>query len=274
MKRRIFKITAIAFIFISVVGLNGCDENNNIVLFSIQNDIDLGKQVSEEIAADPTTYPVMDKSTNAEAYAYLEAVKNAILNSGSVAYKDQFVWQLHIIKDDETLNAFATPGGYIYVYTGLIKYLDNVDDLAGVMGHELAHADLRHTSRNLQKSYGVSFLLSLLIGENSGDLTKIAGQLAGNVAGLAFSRDYEKEADAQSVVYLAKTDYACNGAATFFEKLEASGQSGGPAFLSTHPSPTSRIEDINAKATEEGCDTTLSGNNTAGMTYAEFQALL
>ena len=142
------------------------------------------------------------------------------------------------------------------------------------MGHELAHADLRHTSRNLQKSYGVSFLLSLLIGENSGDLTKIAGQLAGNVAGLAFSRDYEKEADAQSVVYLAKTDYACNGAATFFEKLEASGQSGGPAFLSTHPSPTSRIEDINAKATEEGCDTTLSGNNTAGMTYAEFQALL
>lgn len=275
MKRRIFKIAAIAFLFISVIGLNGCDENNNIVLFSIQNDIDLGKQVSEEIAADKNTYPILDKSTNAEAYAYLEAVKNAILNSGEVAYKDQFVWQLHIIKDDETLNAFATPGGYIYVYTGLIKYLDNVDDLAGVMGHELAHADLRHTSRNIQKEKGVSFLISILLGDDVAPITQIAAELATGAAYLKFSRSFEEDADAKSVVYLAKTDYACNGAAGFFAKLLDSGQAGGtPEFLSTHPAEASRVTDINAKATEKGCDTTLSGNNTAGMTYADFQALL
>lgn len=271
MKKKLLIGTISAFLLTLMVGITACDKNNKIVLFSIQNDIDLGKQVSEEIASDAATYPILTRSANAEAYAYLDAMANAILNSGTVAYKDEFAWELQIIDDPNTLNAFATPGGYIYVYTGLIKYLDKADDLAGVMGHEIAHADLRHTSRNLQKSYGVSFLLGLLIGDNSSDLAQIAGQLAGNVTGLAFSRDFEQEADAQSVLYLAETNYACNGAATFFEKLEASGQSGGPVFLSTHPSPESRIEDINAKATEEGCDTTPI--TESGMTYTEFKAL-
>lgn len=256
------------FALLGTMTLGACDKNNNIVLFSVQNDKDLGAQVAAEIEANPTEYPILSETEYPEAYQYIRNMTNTILNSGQVQYKDEFAWQVKIIHDDEVLNAFCTPGGYIYVYTGLIKYLDKADDLAGVMGHEIAHADLRHTSRNLQKQYGVSVLLSVILGESSSELATIAGQIAGTGAALAFSRDFEREADDNSVVYLAGTDYACNGAAYFFQKLIDGGQSGGtPQFLSTHPNPDNRVEDINAKADEEGCDKT----PIAPDTYQDFK---
>lgn len=250
------KITLITILALGL-SLSSCDKNDNFVpFFSVEDDKTLGLQVSQEIANDPA-YNLLSEFEYPEAYDYLNNMVDNILNSGEVAYKDDFVWQITIIQDDNTLNAFATPGGYIYVYTGLIKYLESADALAGVMGHEIAHADLRHTSRNLQKQYGVSILLSILIGDNAGQLQQIAGQLAGTVAGLAFSRDFEIEADLKSVEYLAQTEYACDGAKIFFESLEESGQSGGtPEFLSTHPNPENRIENITNKAEEEDCVTT------------------
>jgi predicted Zn-dependent protease len=182
---------------------------------------------------------------------------NDILASDEVAYREEFAWEVKIIQNDDVLNAFATPGGYIYVYTGLIKYLDNEDDLAGVLGHEIAHADLRHTSRQLQRQYGISILLSVALGQDAGTLEQIVAQIAGGLAGLRFSREFEEEADSRSVDYLADTDYACNSAASFFQKLLQEGESNNPPeFLSTHPSPDNRVADINAKAQEINCDTT------------------
>lgn len=257
-------------IVMSVLALS-CDKNNNVSLFfSPSDDVALGQQVSDEIRADPN-FDLLSRVTYAEAYAYLDSMTLAILNSGEVAYRDEFTWQVTIVNDDNTLNAFAAPGGYLYVYTGLIKYLNDADALAGVMGHEIAHADLRHTSRNLQRQYGVSFLLSLLVGEEASTLETIAAQIAGTAAGLSFSREFETESDEKSVEYLASTGFACDGAKIFFEKLEASGQgSNGPEFLSTHPNPDNRIENINDKAAEENCDTTPSGNGG----YARFVASL
>ncbi|MGL1886239.1 MAG: M48 family metalloprotease [Reichenbachiella sp.] len=261
------------FAFVLLTSLTSCDENNNLSLFSIQNDLELGQQVSEQIANDPVAYPILDESENREAYAYLNAMTDEILNSGQVAYKDEFAWEVHIIEDD-VLNAFATPGGYIYVYTGLIKYLDNVDDLAGVMGHEIAHADLRHSSRSLQKQYGISTLLGILLGDESSQIAEIAAGYATGLASLKFSRSHEAESDAKSVEYLSETIFACNGAAAFFQKLEDDGQtSTSLEFLSTHPSSDSRIEDINATADEAGCDTSLSDDDLEGITYQEFQAM-
>lgn len=257
-------IALISFCFV----IAACDKNDNpVLLFSVQDDIDLGADVAAEIESDPQ-YDIMERSEYPEAYAYLDSLVNVILNSGEVAYRDEFVWDVHLIHDDETLNAFATPGGYIYVYTGLIKYLNSADALAGVLGHEIAHADLRHTSRNLQKTYGIQVLLSLLVGENASTLESIAAQIAGSAAGLKFSRDYENESDERSVEYLAQTGFACDGAKIFFEQLEASGQGGStPEFLSTHPSPENRIENIEEKAAEENCDTTPS----SGGSYAQFK---
>lgn len=246
---------------VGLAALTACDKNNNVVLFSTSDDVKLGQQVQAEIAADPNTYKLLAPSDYPEAYAYLNALRDEILNSGKIAYKDDFAWEMHIVHDDNVLNAFATPGGYIYVYTGLIKYLDHGDDLAGVLGHEMAHADRRHTVRNLQKTYGVNFLLGVVLGQEPGALEQIAGQVAGTLAGLSFSREFETEADEQSVEYLAHTQYACNGAAHFFIKLNESGDAGQtPEFLSTHPNPDNRIENINAKATSLGCDTGLSSS--------------
>ncbi|GAA5022379.1 peptidase M48 [Marivirga lumbricoides] len=261
--------TIIALLFIVFLGCK--DKNDNFVFLSIEQDVELGAQVSAEIENDPTQYPILDEEEYAAAYAYLGDLVDEILESGEVEYKDEFAWEFKIIADDSVLNAFATPGGYIYVYTGLIKYLDQEDDLMGVLGHEIAHADLRHTSRNLQRQYGIQVLLGLLVGENASQLESIAGQIAGTAAGLSFSREFETEADAKSVDYLAKTKYACNAAASFFQKLIDQGQAGGtPQFLSTHPSPANRVEDINAKATEVGCETDALNPTT----YEDFKQLL
>jgi predicted Zn-dependent protease len=247
-----------------------CDKNDNFVIFSVENDVQLGAQVKAEIEKDPAM-KILSPTQFPEVYNFLNHIRDGILNSGEIAYKEEFAWEIHVIDDDETLNAFATPGGYIYVYTGLIKYLDNADDLAGVMGHEMAHADLRHTIRNLQKTYGVAALLSIALGRDPSGLAEIAAQIAGQLAGLKFSREYETEADEHSVEYLAKTEYACNGAAFFFIKLSAAEQEGRPPeFLSTHPNPENRVNNINAKAESVQCNTSLAANTG----YEEIKASL
>ena len=234
-----------------------------------QNDVELGRQVDEQILSDPNQFPILDATQFSSSYAYLNAMMSDILESDDIIYRDLFAWELKIIEDDETLNAFATPGGYIYVYTGLIKFLDRADDLAGVMGHEIAHADQRHSSDQMKQQFGLALLSQILLGGQSDQVAEIANGLAS----LSFSRGDESEADEYSVIYLGDTDYACNGAAAFFQKLLDSNQGGGtPEFLSTHPSPDNRVEDINAKATEDACSTDLIAET--GMTYDDFKASL
>lgn len=271
MKKNKLRVLSVGILLTGIFTFSACDENNNFVpLFTIEDDKNLGKQVSDEIAGDPS-FTLLNRTEYADAYAYLDGMVNEILDKGDVAYRDEFVWDVYIVHDDATLNAFATPGGYIYVYTGLIKFLEDADDLAGVLGHEIAHADLRHSSRNLQKTYGVQILLSILLGQDPGQLSQIAGQIAGTIAGLSFSREFEAEADDRAVEYNANTIYACDGVKNFFQKLEDEGAAGGtPEFLSTHPSPTTRIADISEKATELGCDTSLSGDTG----YATFKTNL
>lgn len=257
------------------LGLSACASSGKVssLFFSPSDDRDLGKEVSEEIASNPTEYPILPPSNYAKTYQYLNAMKDRILASSSIDYKSEFAWELKIIQDDKTLNAFATPGGYIYVYTGLIKYLSNADDLAGVMGHEIAHADRRHSIKQLEKQYGLSILMSIALGNDPSQLAEIVTQLAGSGVVLKFSRSAEAEADEYSVKYLADTPYACNGAASFFEKLLKEGQGGStPEFLSTHPSPSNRVKDINTTAQEVGCST--SSIHETGMTYAQFVATL
>ncbi len=239
--------------------------------FPVSNDVALGAQVAHQIdslfASD-----ILPTLGNESAYAYLNRMTKDILSSEDVQYKTEFLWELKII-DQDVLNAFATPGGYIYVYTGLIKYLDNADDLAGVMGHEIAHADRRHSANQLRKNRGVEFFASLILGGESSAVKDIAVGFAANAASLSFSRDDESEADAASVEYLDETSFACNGAAEFFRKLDAEGGSGVPEFLSTHPNPANRVEDIDARATCRGCSTMNSNVQITGLTYAQFKAL-
>jgi len=258
------------------IGISSCKKDEDGVscelipfnAFTLDQDKELGMQVASEIAADPKSYPILSESRYPESYAYLRKIRDNILNSGKVTNKSSFDWPVYIIKDDNTLNAFCTPGGYIYVYTGLIKYLDTEDDLAGVMGHEIAHADKRHSSKSMTTEYGLNTVLQIF---SSGGDSSLVTTIASQLGTLKYSRCHESEADANSVLYLSGTSYRCNGAATFFQKLEAQGGSSTPVFLSTHPSPSSRIADINAKAAEKGCKTT---GSTTDAGYAAFKTTL
>jgi predicted Zn-dependent protease len=242
--------------------IGGCSKGGGINIFTVEDDIKLGKQLQQEIAADPAKYPVLDPSRHSVAYQHLNRMRDIILNSGKVKFKDRFEWDLKIIKDDNTLNAFCAPGGYIYVYTGLIRFLDKENELAGVLGHEIAHADLRHSTDRLTTAYGVDFLLQTLLGKNSNAL----GQIAGNLALLAYSRSNESQADSYSVEYLCGSEYDARGTGGFFQKLIEQGMSSGqPAFLSTHPNPENRVENINKKWQSLGC----SGTGTFESRYQE-----
>lgn len=252
--------------FTALLLLGACKkgDDNSINFFSIEDDKNFGAQLDSTILASPGEYKVLSPSQYPDAYAYMEAMKNKILNSGEVKYKDEFDWELKIIQDDNTLNAFATPGGYIYVYTGLMKYLDSEHELAGVVGHEIAHADRRHSTDQMTKQYGIGLLLSIVSGNDPGLLANIAT----NLLTLKFSRSDESEADEYSVIYMCPTDYKADGAAGFFQKLLDEEQSGGtPEFLSTHPSPDKRVEQIQEKRVDLGCTGT-------GEYDAEYQAFL
>lgn len=248
-------------LFFSLITLNSCD-SGDLVLFSIEDDKALGLRVSQQV---DSTYrangQLLERNSSNQnvktAYTHLDRIVDRILNSGEIQHRNEFAWTIKIIDDRETLNAFAAPGGYIYVFTGLIKFLEDEDHFAGVMAHEIAHADQRHSVKQLQRSYGISLLLSIALGNDPGALQQIAGQLAGTLAGLQFSRSAESEADAYSVNYLAGTDYyACDGAAGFFIKMNSEAQQGNPPeFLSTHPNPDNRIQEIEKMANDKNCKT-------------------
>ncbi len=210
------------------------------ILMSISQDKELGLSAVNEIESDPKTFPILDSATNSVAYGHIYRIRNNILNSGKVYYKNEFPWRIRIIKDDKTLNAFCTPGGYIYVYTGLIKFLDNETQFAGVMGHEIAHADRRHSANQMLKQTGVQLLLEIL---SNGDPNQLA-ELGAQLLALKFSRVDETEADDYSVRYLYGTEYDPQGAKFFFQKI--GGESAPPEFISTHPNPDNRVQNIEA----------------------------
>ncbi len=240
-----------------------CSQDGDINIFSVQQDLELGQQTDAEIRSDPAEYPILDRADYPQAYAYLQGMVDDIVAEGQVPYADVFPYQVTLINQDID-NAFATPGGFLYVYTGLVQTLDTGDELAGVLAHEIAHAARRHSTDQLTKQYSFSTLVSVLTGGDPG----LFSQIVSTLLNLRFSRSDESEADARSVDYLCNTDYAANGAAGFFEKLQGSAQP--PAFLSTHPNPDNRVTAINERAAEKNCSTTTDDIQD----FQRFQALL
>lgn len=242
------KILAFASVVSSLVFLAACkDENGKVNIFTIQDDMNFGAQVSAEFEKDPSNV-ILDSASNVAIYKYVYGLRDSILKTKKLSYGDVFPWRIRIIKDT-ILNAFCTPGGYIYVYTGLMKYLESEDQLAGVMGHEMAHADRRHSTEAMTQQYGLQLMLDIVFGQNKGQLARIAAGLKT----LQFSRKNESQADEYSVIYLYETAYNAKGAAGFFQKMIDQGSSGrAPEFLSTHPSPDNRVQAITDKWTALG----------------------
>lgn len=260
-------LIAVAVIaFMAACGvLNEKNEGKGFNVFTIEQDRALGAQVAHEIDSNKREYPQLDSIQYKEVYQYLYKVRNNILNSGKVDFKDDFGWRLRVIHDDSVLNAFCTPGGYIYIYTGILKFLDSEDQLAGVLGHEIGHADMRHSTRQMTSMYGVQILLDVLAGDRAA-----LKQVTGALIGLKFSRSHETEADERSVLYLCPTKYNADGGAGFFEKIQAMGGQRVPEFLSTHPDPGNRIETFHNNKTTMGCQ----GNESFTTEYKAMLAKL
>lgn len=249
MMQRSFYWVFIFFIYSS------CGHEGRLNIFQLEDDKKLGAQLNTYIESDSSGIIILDTAQYAVAYSHLERVKNHILNSGKLKHRNDFEWKARVIQNDTILNAFATPGGYIYVYTGLIKYLDTEDQFAGVLAHEIAHADQRHSTAMLTKVYGITFLMNIILGNDS----RMVSDLTQNLLSLSFSRGAEEDADKHSVIYLCteNSPYKPDGAAGFFEKMTKEEQRGGiPEFLSTHPNPPNRINSIREKAKELNCQST------------------
>ena len=261
-------------VIVALAGLGACGDDDGLfnepLFIGIQQQKELGRQFDSTIVASPAEYPILSETQYPEANRYIQGIFNEILKSDAIDHRDEFDWKIRIIDNDTVLNAFATPGGYAYVYTGLIKYLDQEDDLAGVLGHEIAHAAEEHSARNLERAYGADVLLSILVGENSSELTRIVTNSATGLLSLSYGRGLETEADEKSVEYLADTKYNCAGARSFFQKLEAEGGARPPEFLSTHPNPGNRVENITQTASDIGCST--QALNPAS--YEDFKRML
>jgi len=234
------KITLFSVLILTLFGTS-CEKTPHI-LFSVEDEMNFGKQFDDEIMANPS-FTILSETQCPEAYNAINQFKNKLLATGKVNYADKFVWKVRIIRDDATVNAFAVPGGYLYFYTGLIKTLDNEAEFAGVMAHEMAHVARSHSINQLQKAYGIDLLLSLLLGNNKNQWVDLAAGLASGLLELQFSRSDENDADKYAVRYTYVTEWDARGVADFFAKMDT--KTPTPVFLRTHPADKDRISRVN-----------------------------
>lgn len=228
--------------------ISSCGSN----IFSVQDDVEIGSELNQQILSEPQNFPML--KGNQEVKDYVSGLGRYVLeNSKAIIYKNIFPYKFEIIDDDSTVNAFCIPGGYIYVYTGLIKYLDNEAALTGVIGHEIAHAERRHMTQRLTSYYGVSVILGLVLGNNPNQLAEIAANLFVGLGFLANSRADEEDADNYSIKYLTGTQYYPGAITFFFDKIREEQKKNGTTpsdlegWLSTHPLPQDRINNVVSK---------------------------
>ena len=159
-------------------------------------------------------------------------------------------YQFHVIQQKD-INAFALPGGPIFINVGTITAADNEAELAGVMAHEMSHVYMQHSIKGMEKeqmTQGVAGLLGgilgSIIGGAGGALANLGAQQVGGLLSLRYSRKDEAQADAVGAIIMYKAGYDPRALPQFFQKLEQSGGPGGPQFLSDHPNPGNRVEAV------------------------------
>ncbi|MBI4553243.1 MAG: M48 family metalloprotease [Candidatus Latescibacteria bacterium] len=235
---------AIGIALVVALTLPGCGKAlRNFNLISDQEESQLGQQFSREIEQEIKLW------RNPEVVDYIDDLGQRLVQHSQ---RSDIPYHIKVVDTDE-VNAFAIPGGYLYVNRGLISAAENESELAGVMGHEIGHVVGRHGSKQLSKQYGLQIITSLILGENPGFVRQLAGGFAGfggQVGLLRYSREAETEADLYSVHELYDAGIDPQGMATFFEKLLAlhDTEPGGlEKLFSTHPPTRERIAIVRAE---------------------------
>src|SRR5436309_14933321 len=209
-------------------------------LFSPQQDVELGRKASQE--AERQLPLLNDRRVD----SYLNSLGRRLADR---APGERYPYQFKGV-NDATINAFALPGGFLYVNRGTIEVADNEAQLAGVMGHEIGHVALRHGTNQASKAYLWQMPLAAaggVLGSDSvaGVLTQLGASFAVNSVLLKYSRDAERQADIVGTQILYDNNYDPRAMAQFFEKIEAEGKRGRPPqWLSSHPNPENRMQSV------------------------------
>src|SRR6185369_7448120 len=208
-------------------------------LFSTQQDIDMGRQVSRE--AESQLQILHDR----QATAYIDSLGQQLAAHAPGA---KYPYQFKIV-NDKAINAFALPGGYVYVNRGAIEAADNEAQIAGVIAHEIGHVVLRHGTHQASTAYVAQAPLAILggvLGSNSvgSVLTQLGVSFATSSILLKYSRDAESQADLMGTQILHDTGYDPNAMIAFFEKIQRESKGRAIQFLSDHPNPDNRISNV------------------------------
>jgi predicted Zn-dependent protease len=181
-------------------------------------------------------------------YARVKSIANRLIPHTAVFRPDALSWAWEVnVQNNDQLNAYCMPGGKIMVYSGIIQKLNLSDDeLAAVMGHEIAHALREHGRERISEQMAEQAIVG--VGAAALGLSEESANLAGMVAnvtfGLPHSRTHETEADLMGLELMARAGYNPNAAVSVWRKMSEATKGNPPEFLSTHPSSSSRIRDI------------------------------
>jgi len=245
------KTMAGLFIGTTLLGVAGCGNNPpapagaektsistelTYLLISTKDEIELGKQVAAQVEKE---YKVWD---NAEALARVKNVGEALAKTSS---RKDIPYEFKLV-DTDAINAFALPGGHIYVTRGLYNEFKNDNELAFVLGHEIAHVEDRDAIKNLERDAAFKALIKLL-SKKQGDLPEVVGQVTSGIMNVRFSQKDEFQADAISSRHLIRNNispwYGVK-AMEHLKSMEKKKPGTLEKFFSTHPPSEERIEKL------------------------------
>ncbi len=209
-------------------------------LISVEEERRLGDELARELE---TEVELLD---DADVQRYVQDLGDRLLASAPEA-PEGMAYRFRVIDAPDQVNAVALPGGYVYVFSGLLLAAGDEAELTGVLAHELAHVTERHIAERLVAQLGVDALAQVALGRDPGLARQLATAVAAQGVLTRYSREMEREADYYGVLYLARAGWYPESYAQFFDKLAA--QSDRPevlAFLQTHPAPAERAENARA----------------------------
>ena len=242
--KKIIQLFALAFIaiyFSACLASTPYTHRKQLVLFSPQQEMQMGYQSAQQILKKERL------SRDPRLNAVVQRVGKRI---AAAAAQPNYKWQFFVI-DKDVLNAFCLPGGKVFVYKGLFRAVQNEDQLAVVIGHEVAHAIARHGAERMSMMQlgrmGKTIAAQTISGgKYAGAINKAYGSVEGVGLVLPFSRKFEYEADEIGLYLMTKAGYNPREALTFWDNMRrlSAGKRKPPEFLSTHPADINRIRKI------------------------------
>jgi len=239
--------------------LSGCETNpytgrSQLLMTSVSEEMQLGAQAYQQVKNDPKVHQSQDSREVEPVKRVAVRIIEAAKRSKYAEMAKQFQWEVTVIKDDKTMNAFALPGGKIAVYTGIFPVAKTEAGLAAVLGHEVTHALARHGAERMSQGELTNAALQVVgaaAGASGMNPTLSQGAMAALGAGaqvgvlLPFSRSHESEADYIGILLAADAGYDPRESVHLWERMEQLSGGGGPSeFLSTHPGHETRIAQL------------------------------